>query len=291
MRSGPRRGRGGFTLLEVTLALSIAVFLLGGLYVAVDVQLRHAQAGRDLVEQATLARSLLARVALDIAASATLVEPGRFKSSNNSASSQGGASASSGGGASGSAAATTNTSTSTNSSAVALPLGVRGDGVTLHLYLNKVPREALPTDVDVAPAVVSDLRRVSYWLVGGAGSALGLARQEVAIATSQDATDNLPPGVPNEESFILAPEVHAVAFQYFDGTSWQDTWDSTAAGADGVTPLGPPQAVAITVEIARAKDARNGQEPPAKRYRQVIACNTANGVTAQPTTTSGGTNP
>ena len=38
-----RRGRPGFTLLEVVLATAIAVLLLGALYVAVDMQLGYAQ--------------------------------------------------------------------------------------------------------------------------------------------------------------------------------------------------------------------------------------------------------
>ena len=58
--------RRAFTLLEMMLAASITVLLLAALYVAVDIQLRHAATARDLVEQTTLARTLVNRIANDI---------------------------------------------------------------------------------------------------------------------------------------------------------------------------------------------------------------------------------
>jgi hypothetical protein len=80
---------------------------------------------------------------------------------------------------------------------------------------------------------------------------------------------------------VLAPEVKSVQFQYFDGTDWQDSWDCTTSGDDGVTPIGPPQAIAVVVEIAVPQDGPKGEEPPTKRYRHVVACVTANGTTPQ----------
>src|SRR5713226_530610 len=55
-----------FTLLEVLLAAAIGVMLLGALYVAVDMHLRQAEAGRDASSQSDVARRILARVAADI---------------------------------------------------------------------------------------------------------------------------------------------------------------------------------------------------------------------------------
>src|SRR5438876_9299783 len=62
-----RNVRQGFTLLEVLLAAAIRVLLMGALYVAMQVQLDHAQAGRDAVEQSLLVRALLRRMSNDIA--------------------------------------------------------------------------------------------------------------------------------------------------------------------------------------------------------------------------------
>ena len=56
--------RPAYTLLEVLLATAIGVLLLAALYIALDVQFTSAQAGRDTIERTTLARSLLARMAV-----------------------------------------------------------------------------------------------------------------------------------------------------------------------------------------------------------------------------------
>ena len=49
--------RTGYTLLEVLLSLGIATLLLAGLYVSMDIQLRLAQAGRDKIDDAAVARA------------------------------------------------------------------------------------------------------------------------------------------------------------------------------------------------------------------------------------------
>src|SRR5438045_9600879 len=59
--------RPAFTLLEVLLASAIAVLLMGALYVAVNIQLQHAQVARDLVQDSNLTRNLFARIAADAA--------------------------------------------------------------------------------------------------------------------------------------------------------------------------------------------------------------------------------
>jgi type II secretory pathway component PulJ len=299
-RIQPSRFRAGFTLLEVTLALSVAVFLLGGLYVAVEVQLRHARAGRDIVEQATLARSLLARLDADVSAVATLIDPERFRTQNSSSGAGTGSGQSAGAGslpgssnassgsttASGGTGSTPSSSSSNGSSvsgdAITLPLSVQGDSTTLHLFIARLPREAMPLNPNATPQLASDLRRVSWWMASG-----GLARQESPVATSDDALSDLPPGIPDEDSHVLASEVKSVQFQYFDGSSWQDSWDCTSPGDDGVTPIGPPQAVAVTIDIATPQNGVKDEDVQPKRYRHVMACATANGTTAQQTNTGG----
>jgi hypothetical protein len=97
----------------------------------------------------------------------------------------------------------------------------------------------------------SDLRRIDYWYVYDPDNS-GLARQEVVMVTNQDNINNLPPGIADETSYIFAKEVMAVTFEYFDGTTWQSSWDGTVLGTDGVTPLGPPLAIAITISVGRS---------------------------------------
>ena len=48
---------------------------------------------------------------------------------------------------------------------------------------------------------------------------------------------------------VIAPEVQSLQLQYYDGTTWQSSWDSTVIGTDGITPLGPPAAIQITIGV------------------------------------------
>jgi len=315
-----RPARPAYTLLEVLLASAIGVLLMGGLYVAVDVQLRHAQAGREVVQQGTLARALLARMTSDINASVGPVQPVVTGSSGGSGSGSGGSAggAMSGGGASGGAStgAASGAGGATGSGAVAnagstpaasssAPAGnaaqinsFQGNNEALVVTVSKWPREldlSPNASPDSEPTGVSDLRRITYWVAGGSGSPVGLARQEVKVVTSSDANlaPSIPPSVPDEASYVIAEEVKNLQFQYWDGTSWQDSWDSTQAGADGSTPQGPPLAIAITMDLALPGSGNgNGQEakPRVKSYRHVVPILTANGAT-QASTTSTTTTP
>src|SRR6266849_10497233 len=111
-RTSPKRraARAGFTLLEVLLASAIGLLILGGVYLALDMQLRYADSGRAQVAEATLVRSLMARMNADVTASIGLADPSRYQGGNNqSASSPGGASSTP---TTGSSSPTTSTPTS-----------------------------------------------------------------------------------------------------------------------------------------------------------------------------------
>ncbi len=58
--------RSGFTLLEVLLASAIGVMLLGGLYVAVDVQLRQMHSSSRASEQNAVAQGVLRKISQDL---------------------------------------------------------------------------------------------------------------------------------------------------------------------------------------------------------------------------------
>jgi hypothetical protein len=296
--------RSAYTLLEIILALAIAVLLLAGLYVAVDVQLRLAQSGRDRVEQSTVARGIFGRMRTDAAATVSLSDPGRFRVQSTSSSSSS-SSSSSGTGSSSSSPSSSNSSSSgstgmTGSSTtstddgtevsddpVVLPLGVDGYSDVLHLYLSRVPRELLATTDN--PPVVSDLRRVSYWLVPDPGDGSGgLARQEAKVVTSTEAT-TLPPGLGNDGQFVFASEVKSLTFEYYDdqSQSWLSEWHSTDLGADNKTPKGSPRAIRVTVGLASPNDPTQ-----VTTYTQVIAFPNANGSSqlqqTNPSSSTGG---
>ncbi|HVS36000.1 MAG TPA: prepilin-type N-terminal cleavage/methylation domain-containing protein [Gemmataceae bacterium] len=184
----------------------------------------------------------------------------------------------------GSTSAVTNSSGTTN---IVLPLGVMGDSQSLHLFISNLPREIYRSNAAFANAAagntppVSDIRRVSYWLVGGGDGPGGLARQEISLSTSDDALENLPPDVDNENSFIIADEVRSLQFQYWDGTQWEDSWDSTEVGPDGVTPIGSPLAVAVTIGFAPKQTGPAQSDAPIHTVRHILVIPSANGMTLQ----------
>jgi hypothetical protein len=287
--------------------------LMGALYMAISVQLRHTQLGREVVEQSTLARSLLARIDTDIRQS---LGPPMPASTSSGSSGSGGASPTMGGGSTGSTATTPSgtsstttvgnnttdptsgatssagTTTTGGTGAVQFNLFVQGDANSIMLYVSRVPRELnpIPSSDNADQPLVSDLRRVSYWLAGGGDNPLGLARQEVTMVTSDEAMANVPPGIPDEGSLVIADEVKSLTFSYWDGSNWQDSWDGTVAGPDGSTPVGPPLAIAITMGLAiPSAESATGGERQLKLYRHVVPIVTANGI-SQPAT-SGTTTP
>jgi hypothetical protein len=167
---------------------------------------------------------------------------------------------------------------------------VQGDATHLSLFVSELPAELLLNSAQ-APPVISDLRRVNYWLASGGG----IARYEMKVATTQDA---LAPGVfdpstVNEQGYLINRDVLDLSFQYWDGQQWEDTWDGTMLQSNGKTPFGPPQAVAINLTLLRpnATDATPADQRGV-RFRYVVYIPTANNLLAvnqQSTTSSSGT--
>jgi hypothetical protein len=95
-------------------------------------------------------------------------------------------------------------------------------------------------------------------------------------------------GALDADGQMLAPEVTAIEFLYFDGSQWAETWDTTEKG-------GPPVAVEVAISvrstapssiIARAWSAVSGNadEPEETVYRQVVYL-----PSAEPTSSSDST--
>jgi prepilin-type N-terminal cleavage/methylation domain-containing protein len=306
MRMHARPSRPAFTLLEVLLALAIGLLLLGALYAALNVQIRHSRAGRDVVERSTLARALFTRMTNDISGCMTPGGPLNYAPATSSPGGGGGAGGGSGSGANGNpsagaaAASTTSyvsgssTATTTNG-LVPFGAGVQGTTNQLMLWVSRVPPSYSPAAIDAntAQPIVPDVRKVVYWLAGSGPG--GLARQEIAMVTSSDPSVVWPPQ--DETPHIVAEEVKNLTFSYFDGQNWNDTWDGSTFGADGVTPIGPPMAVAITMDIAvQNSNAPTGAQQQVKTYRHVVSIPTAGSLPLQQlqqtgTTASGGSTP
>jgi len=174
-------------------------------------------------------------------------------------------------------------STATSSGPFVYNLGVQGGTDYCSIYIGRVPRSNFQVDTSTSNSsnsqntqpTDSDLRRIDYWYVYDPDNS-GLARQEVVMVTNQDDINNLPPGIADETSYIFAKEVMAVTFEYFDGTTWQSSWDGTVFGSDGVTPLGPPLAIAITISVARSDvKTTDVSDPSVLTTRHVIHIPTA----------------
>src|SRR6476659_5211869 len=84
MRIRGRSNRRGFTLMEVLLSSAIGLFILYGLYLAIDMNLRFTESGRMVVEQGTLTRSLTARISADLTPCVGLPDPSRYKQKSSS---------------------------------------------------------------------------------------------------------------------------------------------------------------------------------------------------------------
>ncbi|CAN5461801.1 hypothetical protein BH10PLA2_BH10PLA2_21540 [soil metagenome] len=290
-RSNNLKRRSGFTLLEVLLSSALGVMLLAGLYVAVDVQLRQMHLGRRAGEQATLASRLLSKIAQELSGQLAPTLSASITNDGSSSTFTSGTTA------------TASSATTTATNAVTINNGILGDQQTLIITTSRVPRENLKPEVlnqGVQIIGTSDVRRVMYWIAQGDA---GLARFELKTVTdpNQLAYFALPPSVPDEPMYIVAPEVKSIQFSYFDGSTWNETWDGSTASqltnTDGVTAQGPPLAIAVVIGIqteeadAQSNSSANtnlGGNPNLKMYRRVIAIPTANGLTITPAASTTG---
>jgi hypothetical protein len=247
-----------------------------------DMQYRHVQAGRDVIEQSTLARALLARITNDITASVGPAVPTPLVPLSPPPASAAG----------GSIAPATGAASASSDSSSSLPppantpdfnLALQGDSSRLTLYSSRLPRELAYSRT----TPVSDLRLITYWLAQENGKPLGLARREFTGITADDANAFSKTTLPNDPALVIAEEVKSLAFRYFSGSDWTDQWDGTQTGADLLTPVGPPSAIEIQVGIVvPSTDDRPVKKPSLTYYRHVVAIPTANGQPRQ-TTDSG----
>jgi hypothetical protein len=270
----------------------IGILLMSALYVTVDVQLRHAQAGRDIVEQSTLVRSLMTRIAADISKSVGVNTPvlqaqSSMGSGAGATGSSGSASGSTTASASGSSSSgsgstsSTTTTTATTANASIINLGIQGDSAHLIISGSIVPREFVlggqAANNNTVSLPLSDLRWICYWVLGSGG----LARMETSTVTGQDPSSIIPSDSA-AAGLVIAPEVQSITFSYFDGANWQASWDGTTPGPDGSTPMGAPVAVAVVIGMSQPGTT------DLKSYRRVVAIPTTNQAPASSAAASTG---
>ncbi len=294
MRLPIAKSRHAFSLMEMVSAVAIAMLLLGALYVTLSTYMTNSKIGREITNESALARNLLARIGDDITGQIGAFDPRGVpvpestdgsstpsSSSSSSSSTPSSSSSSSSSSSTGSMNNSQGTTTMTSGDTVKYNFGVSGDTSALTLSTSR-SQKARPLMNGAAPAseLTSDLRCVMYWIVMNGSEPAGLARCEMKQATSQD-IDLPPTNLPDQNKYIIAPEVKAILFEYWDGTAWQTSWDGTQpASEDGIVPLGPPSAIRVTVTFRRsATDSSDGAT-----YQNVYALPTGNNFPQKATT-------
>jgi prepilin-type N-terminal cleavage/methylation domain-containing protein len=323
LRTPRTAARRGFTLIEVMLASVLAALVLAAVYMLMNVTVTQTQVSRDAVEVEDLSRGLFNKIGTDLSGTLAPLPP---KSGGNSAASGGGsapassgASASapaggttpastpaSGSGSTGAAAAAptstdpsatgaaaTDPSATDNSTAAAADYafqgGVIGDEKKLIIFAGRVPEAFGRYSAEEQQRQVrSDQRQIIYWL-GKTGTG-GLYRRERPWVTADEVRTAADDDETATDSTLLAEEVTDLQFEYSDGTTWASTWDGTTPGPDGVTPLGPPRAVRVTLTLSVSM---SRGEQLTKQIAQVIAVRAAPGTYTPPlleAATDGGDN-
>ncbi len=271
--------RRAFTLLEVILAMALAVIVIGAIGTAVHVNLRAFDSGRRDVEEARLAHALLRRIADDIRGAVQydpqlaeeILKAATSGSSTSSAIEDAVRAAEEAGVDSASAeqlASAVSQYASNLAESTTLPpvAGLYGNRYELQVDVSRLPRidqlgqSIILTADGTSVDRVSDMKTVTYYVVGlgGAvggpslgGTQAGLIRRELDRAVTAFAAEtgslynidlNLSP---------IAPEVVGIEFWYTDGSQWYEYWDS-------VERQGLPVAIEVTLYIAQPRDSSGG---------------------------------
>jgi len=277
--------KSAFTLLEVLLAAGLSLVLLVAVLSGVTTYRDVAVAGRQRVEQAQLARAIFRRMELDIRATSPL--PTATEDAAETANSS-----------EAPAESAEVTVVDTVDSIAAQSGGVFGDAATLIVHAVQPQRSSATLASGTAGFIAlaeSDLKSIAYFLAepgrdglaGIAGDLLAdngqnvpaLARLEgqrltLAYAEATVDVDTLAGMVS-----VMASEVAAIRFRYFDGLSWYEVWDSAAVARI-------PNAVEITLALhdPNSNPSTLGQPDEEIRdsriYRHVIALPNAEPATS-----------
>ncbi len=179
---------------------------------------------------------------------------------------------SSGGSSSNASSSTSSSDQSSSSSTPAVVsttiTGLVGDDSGLQIDLGRIPRlDEYVAAQSQSSAPVTDVRRVMYYLANsassivstsGAGSSAtsgtGLIRSEANHATAQYTADTGGDSTSAANGSVVAPEVLALEFSYFDGSEWVSAWDTT-------TYNGLPQLIKISIALADPAHTKPGDTP------------------------------
>jgi len=263
----------GFTLLEVMLALSLVSLVLYAMTVAIDVHLRLLDSGRTQVEEAQLARALLGRIADDLRSAVAYrpVETEEFLmgltadlgDAVGDMAAMGEAAGLDSQSVEGMDDSLDEFSSDLSDPSELPPIpGLYGNDYQLQVDTSRLPRidqydGMLSTTGEIsATDLVSDVKTVTYYVLDDLQSTVaytssvsqaagGLVRRERDRAAAAYASQSGELAESESQQELIAPEVAAIEFRYFDGTEWVEEWDSDDRGglpvavdiAIGITPV------------------------------------------------------
>jgi len=197
-------------------------------------------------------------------------------SSSSSGSSSGSTGGSASGGASGSGSSSSSSGKSTSSgsesetseeTSTTVKPGIYGDQYTLQVDVSRAPRLGIglpPAGLD-APG---DVKTVGYYIapVPGAIDALGQPVMGLYRQSSDKAVASFDASAGTTAASaaqLLVEEVAAIEFRYFDGTTWQTSWDSSGGSL--------PKAVEVAITTLTYSNSPSGTITAPQTHRLTIA--------------------
>lgn len=286
IRTGPAAS--GFTLLELVVALALTTLLVTAIYGSLRLYVRISTEDTTQLEHSRLARALFRQMSLDIRS--VVFQPPE----SSGQAMEGDSEADTGTDETGSGTENMEESGTSESgslstseeSAGVTSVGLIGDSIKLVLHVSRPSRDLEYESIQSGTGLharTSDLQSITYFLAdpnssgmegevgraaapGGLGDSRSQQPQGLARLVGDEFAVNFADTESNTSMLassakIIAPEVVSIDFQYFDGLSWQASWDSIAMGR-------LPNAVAVTIGLARIPTEEEEQE--AQRNRRVI---------------------
>jgi hypothetical protein len=242
---GRGRNRVAFTLMEVMLSLSLCVVIAGLLAAATQMYLMNIEVERDELTRARAARAVLQVMAFDLRAAIQFkeIDDGALDEALTSAASLlGGEGEGEGEGEAGTEPQGTQASPGEEEETYVVEQpGLSGGPNSISFDISRLPRRdqffpVVDGQTGRVVSIPSEILNVNY-MVGmvepnqsGGGQnpeeqepQIGLLRMEYDRAAKRFA-DQGGGSMPGYE--MMAQEVKGLAFRYFDGSNWAESWDS-----------------------------------------------------------------
>lgn len=289
--TGSRSERGGFTLIEVLVALGLSLVLVSAIYSAISLHWRYETAGRERIERAQISLAVLRLMTEDIGSvvfkapsskeEADAAGTGTATTGSSTSAATGSTSGTTPGTSSDSTDSTSasmNGANSKSSATASTPtsLGVVGTADYLQLDISRPTKEDFIPEssatgpnaaVPVTPTLSDNVRVVWAMVTPSSGTvdANGVRSLTANPALARQLTDRLRQAVETqaaetnqnsaapqlEESNILAREIVKLSFRYYDGYSWVTEWDS-------VTQERLPRVIEVTIGFLKPEHRKPG---------------------------------